>query len=41
MARFKATLWGCVIGWYDTAEEAWAAVEAAKAETKREEKKWQ
>ena len=34
--RFKATLWGRVIGWYDTAEQAYAAIEAAKAATPKQ-----
>ena len=30
--RFKATYKGAVIGWYDTADEALAAIEAADAQ---------
>jgi hypothetical protein len=37
MPRFRAKLHGMTIGWYDTAEEADAAIEAAIALEKAEE----
>jgi len=41
MSRFKATYKGAIIGWYDTADEAHAALDEAREQERTEIQEWE